>query len=78
MDLSQKSEDNVAFMIEGIKSKLKVVTAASIKAEHFDMDKYEDIKDLYEIVMYKTNFSISEIEALCDELKNLKKHNTHI
>jgi uncharacterized protein YfkK (UPF0435 family) len=72
MDLTKASEANIAFMIEGIKGKLKVATAASIKAEHFGIGRYEDIKEIYEVVMSVKNFSISEIEALCDELKRLK------
>lgn len=59
-------------MIEGIKNKLRVATAASIKAEHFSLDNYEDIKYLYDHIIAKDRFSISEIEALCDELKSLK------
>lgn len=73
MDLSLKSAENIAYMVEEIKTKLKVVTAASIKAEHFDADKYEDIKDIYDLIKSKNHFSISEIEAICDELKNMKK-----
>lgn len=73
MDLSVKSEINLTYMVERIKDKLNVVAAQSIKPEHFDLDKYEDLQDMYEVVMNKKHFSISEIEALCDELKRLKK-----
>ncbi|GAB2671252.1 DUF1128 domain-containing protein [Paenibacillus thermoaerophilus] len=72
MDLNVPAPEHLAHMIEGIKSKLRVATAASIKAEHFSLDHYADIKDLYDLVMGKERFSISEIEALCDELKHLK------
>jgi uncharacterized protein YfkK (UPF0435 family) len=72
MDLSQASKENIAFMIGQVKDKLRVATAASIKAEHFGENRYEDIKEIYEVVMSKQHFSISEIEALCDELKRLK------
>lgn len=73
MDLIQPSETNIAYMVEQIKNKLKVVTAASIKPEHFGISRYEDIKDIYDLIMSKQNFSISEIEALCAELKHLKQ-----
>lgn len=73
MDLTVKSEGNVAFMVEGIKEKLKVIAAQSIKADHFDIDKYDDLRDLYDLIVSKQHFSISEIEALCDELRLLKK-----
>ncbi|MDF2725959.1 MAG: hypothetical protein K0Q59_5637 [Paenibacillus sp.] len=73
MDLTVKSEQNISIMVEGIKSKLKVVAAQSIKAEHFDIDKYDDLVDMYDVVMTKQHFSIREIEALCEELRLLKK-----
>lgn len=73
MDLNNPTPEHLAYMVEGIKAKLRVVTAASIKAEHFSLDNYEDIKELYELIISKDRFSISEIEALCDELKNLKQ-----
>jgi uncharacterized protein YfkK (UPF0435 family) len=72
MDLTEKTQGNIAYMVDQIKERLKVVTAASIKAEHFDPARYDDIKDIYELIMSKKHFSISEIEALCDELKQLK------
>ncbi|WP_127580235.1 DUF1128 domain-containing protein [Paenibacillus koleovorans] len=73
MDLIQPSETNIAYMVEQIKTKLKVVTAASIKPEHFGIERYEDIRDIYDLIMSKKAFSISEIEALCAELKQLKE-----
>ncbi len=73
MDLITPSETNIAYMVEQIKNKLKVVTAASIKPEHFGISRYEDIKEIYDLIMNKKNFSISEIEALCAELKQLKQ-----
>lgn len=72
MDLSQQTASNIEYMVEEIKSKLKVATAASIKAEHFSVERYDDIRDIYELIAAKRQFSISEIQALCDELKNLK------
>ncbi|PYI52993.1 DUF1128 domain-containing protein [Paenibacillus flagellatus] len=73
MDLTVRSEANVAFMVEQIKGKLNVVAAQSIKPDHFDLDKYDDLHDMYDVVMNKRHFSIREIEALCDELKQLRK-----
>ncbi len=73
MDLSQKSAENIAYMVEEIKNRLKVATAASIRAEHFSEARYDDIRDIYELVVSKKQFSISEIQALCDELKQLKE-----
>ncbi|QAY66895.1 DUF1128 domain-containing protein [Paenibacillus protaetiae] len=71
-NLDQATRENVEFMIEGIKTKLKMASAAAMQASHFDLKQYEDIKDLYEVVVSKENFSISEVEALVSELGKLR------
>lgn len=73
MDLNEKNTENLEFMIEEIKKKLKMAAAGAIKAGHFDLEQYEDIKDFYEVVSEKERFSISEMEALVTELGRLRK-----
>lgn len=72
VDLEQATADNMVFMIEAIKSKLKMATAAAMQASSFNLNNYEDIKDIYEVVSSKENFSISEVEALVSELGRLR------
>jgi len=72
-NLQNYSQENVEFMIDAIKTKLRMATASAMQASNFDSDKYEDIKDLYEVVTSKDNFSISEVEALVSELGRLRK-----
>ncbi len=73
MDLSQKNEVNLEYMIEEMKKKLKMASIGAIKPSHFDIDQYEDIRDLYEWVINKSNISIAEVEALVSELGKLRK-----
>ena len=73
MDLSQHSAENMELMIEAIKKKLKVVSGAAIKSTHFQSEMYEDIKDIYDMVSSKDKFSISEIEAIVQELGRMRK-----
>lgn len=73
MDLSGKSAENAEFMIEAIKKKLRMASAAAFKATHFNMELYEDLKDIYDMVMSKNSFSISEIEAITLELGRLRQ-----
>ncbi len=53
MNLSQKSVENVEYMIEKIKEKLKVLNFGAIKPSHFDEEMYEELKEIYEMVMRK-------------------------
>ncbi|MNI89592.1 hypothetical protein D3C73_1470100 [compost metagenome] len=73
MDLSQPSQENVEYMIEGIKSKLKMASAAAMQASAFSVDNYEDILDIYEVATNSERFSISQVEALVSELGRLRR-----
>lgn len=73
VDLTQKSVENVEYMIEKIKEKLKVLNFAAIKPSHFNEEMYEELKDIYELVMKKNSFSPNEMQGIVEELGSLKK-----
>lgn len=73
MDLTQRTPEHVAYMIDAIKTKLRVASGAAIRAEHFDEEKYEDLKDIFDLVDSKDRFSVSEIDAIVSELGKLRK-----
>ena len=73
VNLSQKSVENVEYMIEKIKEKLKVMNFGAIKSTHFDEEMYEELKEIYDVVMRKDSFSLSEMQALAEELGSLRK-----
>jgi uncharacterized protein YfkK (UPF0435 family) len=74
MNLSEKTTENVEYMIEQIKEKLKVLNLGAIKPSHFDEDMYEELKEIYEMVIKKPSFSPNEMQALVEELGNLRKN----
>lgn len=71
--IQDQSQQQVELMIEAIKDRLKMATAQAMQASAFSVDQYEDIKDIYDIVMSKSNFSISEMEAIVSELGKLRR-----
>jgi uncharacterized protein YfkK (UPF0435 family) len=74
MNLSEKTTANVEYMIEQIKEKLKVLNLGAIKPSHFDEEMYEELKEIYEMVIKKPSFSPNEMQALVEELGNLRKN----
>lgn len=64
---------SVEQMIEQIKEKLKVLNFDAIKPDHFDEHLYDELKDIYDMVMKKQTFSPSEMQAIAEELGNLRK-----
>lgn len=73
VDINEKTGESVQFMIDEIKTKLRMASADAIKPHHFSLDHYDDIRDIYELVMSKSRFSISEMEAIVSELGRLRK-----
>lgn len=72
MNLNEPTQQNVEYMIEGIKTKLRMATGAAMQASSFSIARYEDIKDIYDMISSKDRFSISEVEALVSELGKLR------
>lgn len=73
MDLNNPTAENVEYMITSIKDRLRMVNVDAMKAEHFNTSDYEDLRDLYDMVMKRSNFSPSEMQAIAAELGSLRK-----
>ncbi|MBF0708417.1 MULTISPECIES: DUF1128 domain-containing protein [Bacillales] len=72
MDLSIKSEENLAFMVESIKEKMQVINSGMIKPESFDLSSYEDIHEIYVMLNKKQSLSVAEMQAILAELGKLR------
>ncbi|PTY76843.1 hypothetical protein B5V89_16835 [Heyndrickxia sporothermodurans] len=73
MDLTIKSAENIQYMISQITTKLRMVNVDAIKSSQYNEDVYEDLHDIYEMVMKKNTFSPNEMQAIVEELGNLRK-----
>ncbi|MGB7999989.1 MAG: DUF1128 domain-containing protein [Anaerobacillus sp.] len=72
MDLTIKSEENLAFMVESIKEKMQVINSGMIKPEAFDLSSYEDIHEIYVMLNKKQSLSVAEMQAILAELGKLR------
>ncbi|MBN3525367.1 DUF1128 domain-containing protein [Paenibacillus apiarius] len=73
MSVQDRTQASVEQMINTIKDRLKMATAAAMQSSAFSVEQYDDIKDIYDIVVSKPSFSISEVEALVSELGRLRR-----
>lgn len=71
--LGEASREHIEFIIEEIKKRLQVVNTAAINPKSFDTDNYEDLLDLYDFVVKRERFTMSEIESIISELGQLRK-----
>lgn len=73
MDLKTPSKENVIYMIDQMKDKLRMVNVDAMKSDNFSEDQYEDLLYLYNMVMKRDSFSPSEMQAIVAELGSLRK-----
>lgn len=73
MNLTEKTNENIEYMISQITTKLKMVNAEAIKATNYTEEMYDDLRDIYEMVMKKNTFSPNEMQAIVEELGSLRK-----
>jgi uncharacterized protein YfkK (UPF0435 family) len=72
-DLTQATRENLAILIEGIKTKLNMANTAVMRPEDFDLESYDDLLYLYNMVQRKGAFSINEMTAIVEELGSLRR-----
>lgn len=66
------TEKNIEQMINDIKKKLQLVNQDIIRPENYSVDRYDDLRDIYDLVMSKPSISVSEMEAILSELGNIR------
>ncbi|MCG7336822.1 DUF1128 domain-containing protein [Sporosarcina sp. ACRSM] len=72
MDLSNPTPENVTYMIEQIKEKLRMVNVDALKAENFNTSQYEDLHYMYNMVMKRETITPNEMQAIVAELGSLR------
>lgn len=73
MDLSVKSKENMVYMVDKISEKLNFINTGIMKASQFDEEKYEELFDIYQLVIKRDIFSPNERQAIAEELGTLRK-----
>lgn len=74
MKLEVPSNENLAFILNELADCLKVANRALLDPEDYDLDKYEDLKFMYDMVVQKGQLSASETQAFIDELRTVRKN----
>lgn len=72
MDLTKPTVENVTFMVDQIKEKLRMVNVDAMRSDTFNLDKYEDLLFIHKMVMKRNHISANEVEAIAAELGSLR------
>lgn len=73
MDLEKRSEENLKFILEELIERLDVANRSLLDPKHYDLNKYNDLKLMYDMILKKGKLSTIETQAFIDELKLVRK-----
>jgi len=73
MNLETPSPENLKYLLEQLGKKLGVANRVLLDEKDYDLNRYEDIKFLYEHVVRAGNLSPAEAHAFIDELRAVRK-----
>jgi|GEM_PF-721234 len=73
MSLTNATEENLQFILEQLAKKLDVANQIVFDPKGYDLDKYEELKHMYDFIMKKDHLSTAEIQAFIDELRSVRK-----
>jgi uncharacterized protein YfkK (UPF0435 family) len=74
VNLKTASEANLAFIVNEIKTDLKIVNAALISPKDFSLEDYEYLLEIYQLIKRKQGqLTMMEIDGVLEELRSLRK-----
>src|SRR5699024_2699840 len=76
MNLNEPTEENLTFILEELSKKLKVANKSLLDPEDYDLDKYSDLKMMYDVLHNKETLSPSETDAFVKELSATRKYSS--
>ncbi len=73
LSLQEPKQENLKVIINDMAEKLQVVNRSLMDPDDYDLNKYEEIKSLHDIIEMKGQLSVSEIQAFVQELGQYRK-----
>lgn len=73
MSLEKASEKNLKFILDELAERLNVVNRGLFDSEDYNIEKYNDLKLMYDIVVQKQHLTASETQAFIEELATIRK-----
>ncbi|WP_208589177.1 DUF1128 domain-containing protein [Gracilibacillus suaedae] len=73
MNLEEKSEENLAHIIHEMGRMLQVVNDSIMNPKDYDLDNYEELKSLHDLLQQKGKLTVAETQAFIAELREYRK-----
>jgi uncharacterized protein YfkK (UPF0435 family) len=73
MNLDKATKENLQYILENLGDKLGVANRILLNEDDYDLERYDDLKFLYDHVVKMGSLSPAETHAFIDELRTVRK-----
>ncbi|HLR60750.1 MAG TPA: DUF1128 domain-containing protein [Pseudogracilibacillus sp.] len=73
MDLNEPTQENLKYILNELAKKLDIANRVLVNDEDYDINRYDDLKYMYDVVVRKEQLSVNEKHAFIDELRSVRK-----
>jgi len=73
VNLEEKSEENLGYIIESMGKMLQVVNESIMDPKDYDINYYDELKSLYDLLQQKGKLTVAETQAFIEELRQYRK-----
>ncbi|UOQ47907.1 DUF1128 domain-containing protein [Gracilibacillus caseinilyticus] len=73
MHLEEKTEANLTYIIQEMGKMLQVVNESIMNPDDYDMEHYDELKELYDLLKMKGSLTVAETQAFIAELRQYRK-----
>lgn len=73
MSLNVASQENLKILLDELGDLLNVVNRGLLDAEDYDLNKYDDLKLMYDVIKQKGKLSPFEAQGFVEELGSIRK-----
>ncbi|MBP1968132.1 uncharacterized protein YfkK (UPF0435 family) [Virgibacillus natechei] len=73
MTLENPTQENLKILLDEIADQVGVANRALMDPEDYDLDKYDELKLMYDMIMQKGQLSAAETQAFIEELRSVRK-----
>ncbi len=73
MNLNEPTQENLKYILNELAERLDIANRVLVNDEDYDINRYDDLKYMYDVVVRKEQLSVNEKHAFIDELRSVRK-----
>lgn len=73
MDLNEPTQENLKYILNELADRLDIANRVLVNDKDYDLNRYDELKFMYDVVVKKEQLSVNEKHAFIDELRSVRK-----